>query len=70
VTALIGLSLRSGATWARWAAIVVGSLSFIEQLGFLGSTPYPIWSLTVIGLTVVVLYALIVRWDEAIGAAT
>src|SRR5690242_20835540 len=40
VTALIGLSLRSGATWARWAAIVVGSLSFIEQLGFLGSTPY------------------------------
>ncbi len=27
--------------------------------------PTPLWSLTVLGLTLVVLYALIVRWDEA-----
>src|SRR5690348_6659207 len=66
VVVLVGLSLLSGADWARWVAIVVISLGFIEQLGFLGSTPYPIWSLTVLGLTVIVLYALIVRWHEAI----
>jgi hypothetical protein len=46
-------------------AIVVASLSFIVQLGFIGSTPYVLWGLSVLALTVVVLYALIVRWDEA-----
>jgi hypothetical protein len=65
VVAVVGLSLLSAATWARWAAIVIGSLSFVVQLGFLASTPYPVWSLTVLGLTVIVLYALTVRWDEA-----
>jgi hypothetical protein len=37
----------------------------IGQLGFVGAARYPLWTLTVIGLSVVVLYALIVRWDEA-----
>jgi hypothetical protein len=46
-------------------AIVVGSLNFIVELGFVGSARYPLWALTVLALTVVVLYALIVRWDEA-----
>jgi hypothetical protein len=65
VVALVGFGLLSAASWARWTAIVIGSLSFVAQLGFLGSTPYPLWSLTVMGLTLVVLYALIVRWSEA-----
>jgi len=69
IVALAGFGLLSGATWARWTAIVIGSLSFILQLGFLGSTPYPLWGLTVMGLTLVVLYALIVRWNEAIAGA-
>ena len=62
---LAGLGLLSGATWARWFAIVVGSLNFIAQLGFVGSSQYPLWALTVLALTAVVLYALIVRWDVA-----
>jgi hypothetical protein len=66
--ALVGFGLLSASGWARWTAIVIGSLSFILQLGFLGSTPYPLWGLTVMGLTLVVLYALIVRWDEATEA--
>jgi hypothetical protein len=49
----------------RSFAIVVGSLNFIVELGFVGSARYPLWALTVLALTVVVLYALIVRWDEA-----
>jgi hypothetical protein len=65
IVALSGLGLLSGASWARWMGIVIGSLSFIVQLGFLGSSPTPLWALTVLGLTLVVLYALIVRWDEA-----
>jgi hypothetical protein len=66
---LAGLGLLSGATWARWFAIVVGSLNVIAQLGFVGSSQYPLWALTVLALTVVVLYALIVRWDEHARAA-
>ncbi len=34
-----------------------------EQLGFVGSSQYPLWALTVIALSGVVIYALIVRWD-------
>ena len=64
VIALAGLGLLSGAGWARWFAIIVGSLNLIEQLGFLGSSQYPLWALTVLTLTILVLYALIVRWDD------
>ncbi len=65
VVVFAGLSLLAGAGWARWFAIVVGSLNFVEQLGFVGSSQYPLWALTSLGLTAVVLYALIVRWDDA-----
>jgi hypothetical protein len=68
VLAVIGFSLLAAATWARWAAIVVGGVNFFAQLGFLGSAQYPLWALTVLALNVVVLYALIVKWDE--GAET
>jgi hypothetical protein len=67
IVALVGVGLLSAASWARWTAIVIGSFGFILQLGFLGSAPYPLWALTVMGLTLVVLYALIVRWGEATG---
>jgi hypothetical protein len=65
VIGLAGLALLAGAGWARWFTIVVGSLNFIVQLGFVGSAQYPLWALTGLALTAVVLYALIVRWDEA-----
>ena len=65
VVALAGLGLLARSGWARWFAIVVGSLNFVVQLGFVGSAQYPLWALTVLALTAVVLYALIVRWDEA-----
>jgi hypothetical protein len=64
VLAAIGFALLAGATWARWAAIVVCSVNFFGQLGFLGSSQYPLWALTVLTLNVIVLYALIVKWDE------
>jgi hypothetical protein len=65
VVALAGIGLLSGAGWARWFAIVAGSLNFIVQLGFVGGAQYPLWALTGLALTAVVLYALIVRWEAA-----
>ena len=62
---LAGLGLLSGQSWARWFSIAAISVNFIAQLGFLGNSQYPLWSLTVIGLQVVVLYALTARWDES-----
>jgi hypothetical protein len=64
VVVLAGLGLLSGSGWARWLTIVVASLNIIGQLGFVGSSQYPLWALTGLALTVVVLYALIARWDD------
>lgn len=62
---LAGLGLLSGQGWARWFAIVTVSLNFLAQLGFLGNSQYPLWSLTVMALNVILLYALTARWDES-----
>jgi hypothetical protein len=64
VLGFAGWSLLSRASWARWFAIVVGSLNILGQLAFAGSSAYPLWALTIVALMVIVLYALIARWDE------
>jgi hypothetical protein len=63
--ALAGFGLVAGQGWARWFAIIVVGLNFIAQLGFLGNTQNPLWSLTVIALQIIVLYALTARWSES-----
>jgi hypothetical protein len=65
VLVLVGFGLLAGATWARWVSIVAISLNFFTQLGFTGSSQYPLWSLTGLILNILVLYALIVHWDAA-----
>jgi hypothetical protein len=70
IVGLAGLALLGRATWARWFAIVVGTVTFFEQLGFVGSSQYPLWALTVLFLTFFVLYALIVHWDDAADYGT
>ncbi len=60
-----GLGLAAAQAWARWFAIVVVSLNFIAQLGFLGNTQNTLWSLTGIALSIIVLYALTARWSES-----
>jgi hypothetical protein len=64
VVVLAGFGLLGGQGWARWFTIVVASLNIFAQLGFVGSAQYPLWAFTVLGLTVVVLYALIARWGD------
>ncbi len=65
VLALVGYGLVSAMSWARWVAIVVVGLNFVAQLGYDGSSGYTLWSLTVIALNIIVLWALIVRWGDA-----
>jgi len=70
VLALVGYGLVSGASWARWVAILGVSLNFLAQLGFNGGVgQVSLWGLVVVALNILVLYALIVRWDDAKAAA-
>jgi hypothetical protein len=58
-----GIGLFTAQTWARVLAIVIVGLHAIAEVGWLGA--YPIWSLLMIGLDVVVLFALCARWSAA-----
>ena len=61
---LAGLGLAAKSGWARWFTIIIVFLSLLSQLSFLGNAQYPLWSLVVITLEIVVLYALTVRWKD------
>jgi hypothetical protein len=60
---LAGLALWGGAGWGRWFAIVLASLNIVAALGWLGATAYPLWTLVIVALNVIVLYALAARWE-------
>ena len=65
---LVGLMLANGSSFARWLTIVVVSVNLLSNLGWLGNSAYPLWSLTLVALQIIVLYALTARWNDA-GAA-
>jgi hypothetical protein len=60
---LTGLALFSGAAWARVSAIVLVMLSVIAQVAWLNA--HPVWSVIVIALDLLVLWALVVHGEEA-----
>lgn len=57
-----GLGLFAASGVARIAAIVIVGVHAAVQVFWLGA--YPVWSLLMIGLDTVILYALTVRWQE------
>ena len=61
--ALTGTALLIGAAWARVVAVILMILNAIAQLAF--AAVYPVWSLIVIGLSVVAIWAIVVHGDEA-----
>ena len=62
---LVGLGLTGGAGWARWVGIILIAVNLIGQLGWLGNSATPVWTLTVIALQIIVLFALTARWQDA-----
>ena len=70
VLAFVGLGLLNGSSWARWVAILLLIVTILEQLAFAGSSSYPLWALTVLVLSFVVLYALVARWGDRPADAT
>lgn len=61
IVLIAGFSVLSGQTWARVVGIIVAIVSAIEAFAFL---PYQtFWSLTVIALSVMVIWALTTQVD-------
>ena len=63
VLILAGLALMRGATWARVLAIFLAAVNLVGQIAWLGGSGNPVWTIVVIGIDVVVLYALTARWE-------
>jgi hypothetical protein len=59
IQVLVGLGLIAAQEWARWAGIFIVALAAIGQIGVV--TAFPIWSLIVIVLSVLVIYNLTVH---------
>lgn len=59
---LVGIALFTGATWARVIAIILASLSAVGQLLLLPAQPW--WSVIVIAINVLVIYALTAHGRE------
>ncbi|MFN2497254.1 MAG: hypothetical protein ABR608_15340 [Pseudonocardiaceae bacterium] len=57
-----GFGVLTGQTWARIVGVILAGISAILNIAFLAA--YPLWSLIVIALDVVVIYALSVHGRE------
>ena len=59
---IVGAGLLVAQTWARITGIVLVCLHAVTQVLWLGA--YPVWSLLMFALDVIVLYALTARWSD------
>lgn len=59
---LVSYGIASGQTWARLAGILWASVIAIGQMAFL--SVYPVWSVLIIAMSVMVIYGLAAYGDE------
>jgi hypothetical protein len=62
VLILTGIGLLAEVSAARWAAVVLIALGAVLQ--FVWFPAAPLWTLLIIGLSVVVVYQLTVHWED------
>lgn len=65
VQLLVGFGIMAGALWAQVVAIAGAFLSAVVSMAWL--SVYPVWSLLIIALDVLVIYGLIAHGDEVAG---
>jgi hypothetical protein len=61
LVALTGLGLLAAQSWARWLGIFFVALNVLVQFGTF--TLFPLWSMMIIALDIVILYQLTARWE-------
>ena len=64
VQLLTALGMISGQSWARVLGVIWASLVVVGQMTYLNV--YPLWSILIITLSVLVIYALTVHGDEVL----
>lgn len=64
VALVTGTALFNGSAWARVLATILVTINFLMQFAFVST--YPIWSIIVMVIDVLVLYALTVHGREAV----
>ncbi|HEY2814393.1 MAG TPA: hypothetical protein VGJ03_13085 [Acidimicrobiales bacterium] len=62
LVAVAGVAVLNGKTWARTLGVILALISAITNLVFIAA--YPAWSIIVIALDVVVIYALCMHGGE------
>lgn len=62
VLSLAGLAVLTGQLWARVLGVAVAFLHALGQLAFI--TAFPLWSMVIIGIDVLVIYGLVVHGEE------
>jgi hypothetical protein len=60
-----GYGIIAGRTWARWVGIAIVMISTIVNM--LTIPLYPWWSLFVVAIDILILYALTVRWRQGVS---
>jgi vacuolar-type H+-ATPase subunit I/STV1 len=60
---LTGIALLADAGWARVVTVILVGLDALVQLAFIGV--YPLWSIIVIAMCVIVIWAIVVHGDES-----
>jgi hypothetical protein len=65
VGVLVGIGLLAGNLAARIAGVVIAGLSALVNMAFISA--YPVWSVLVIALDVIVIFAIIVHGREVKG---
>lgn len=58
-----GAAVINGRTWGRIIAIILATLSAMANFLFISA--YPVWSIMVIVIDILIIYALVVHGDEA-----
>ncbi|TET54251.1 MAG: hypothetical protein E3J64_02195 [Anaerolineales bacterium] len=59
---IAGFAVMSGQLWARIVGVFVAMLSAVSQIAFI--TAFPLWSVVIIGIDVLIIYGLLVHGEE------
>ena len=57
-----GFAVMSGQLWARIVGVFVAMLSAVSQIAFI--TAFPLWSVVIIAIDVLIIYGLLVHGEE------
>ena len=63
IQVIAGGGLFAAREWARWLGVFFAAVAAVGQIGIV--TAFPIWSVIVVLLSVLVIYHLTARWEPA-----